>query len=67
MNFSSPLSEAELKLRKKEEKMKLKQLEQKKKEQVALLIKEYHRKKDDLELEDLLVCKIKSKLYFLLA
>ncbi|XP_046688190.1 bromodomain adjacent to zinc finger domain protein 1A-like, partial [Homalodisca vitripennis] len=50
---NSVLTEMEIKQRKQEEKLKLREQKRKKKEQVALLMKEYNRKKEDLELEDL--------------
>lgn len=45
----------EIKQKKQEERLKLKELKRKKKEQVAQMMKEYNRKKEDLELEDLQV------------
>lgn len=45
----------EIKQKKQEEKLKLRELKRKKKEQVAQMMKEYNRKKEDLELEDLQV------------
>lgn len=45
----------EIKQKKQEEKLKLRDLKRKKKEQVAQMMKEYNRKKEDLELEDLQV------------
>lgn len=54
----------EIKQKKQEEKLKLRELKRKKKEQVAQMMKEYNRKKEDLELEDLQVSSSFFKLLY---